>query len=111
MSSQSPYSELSRWWLQVALALGALGALGWATATWGIAGAETVGVEPAAADTVTVGFNCLTSNIPVLGQQASTRQQGVTTTAVSQGGRSRAATAMGVSSAEDSTARWTKLVA
>ncbi len=49
-----------------------------------VATVATVGVQPAAADTVTVGFNCLTTNIPVLGQQGSTRNQGITTTAVSQ---------------------------
>ena len=53
------------------------------TSTAFIAVAATVGVQPAAADTVNVGFNCLTTNIPVLGQQASTRNQGITTTAVS----------------------------
>ncbi|MEP6623904.1 MAG: hypothetical protein ABJC79_05650, partial [Acidimicrobiia bacterium] len=49
-----------------------------------IAVATTVGVQPAGADVVTVGFNCLTSGIPVLGQQASVRSQGITTTAISQ---------------------------
>src|SRR5262245_14394043 len=38
-------AELERWWLPAMLALGALMSLSWATAKWGIAGMETVGVE------------------------------------------------------------------
>ncbi len=40
-------AELSRWWVQAAMAIGALSAFVWATAKWGIAGLEALGVEAA----------------------------------------------------------------
>ncbi len=40
-------AELSRWWLQGALALGAVAAFVWATAKWGITGLEALGIEAA----------------------------------------------------------------
>ncbi len=38
-------AELSRWWIQAGLLAGAISALAWATAKWGIAGTATLGVE------------------------------------------------------------------
>ena len=40
-------AELSRWWLQGMLMLGALASLAWATVRWGIAGVESGRVEVA----------------------------------------------------------------
>ena len=40
-------AELSRWWLQGGLALGALGSLAWGFVRWGFAGIEAAGIEAA----------------------------------------------------------------
>ena len=40
-------AELSRWWWQAMLAVGAVSAFAWATAKWGIAGVETASIEVA----------------------------------------------------------------
>ena len=40
-------AELERWWLQGGLAVGSVSAFAWATAKWGIAGVEAMGIEAA----------------------------------------------------------------
>jgi len=40
-------AELSRWWVQAALAVAAVGAFGWAAARWGVAGIGAAGTEAA----------------------------------------------------------------
>jgi hypothetical protein len=40
-------AEVSRWWVQAVLAVGALVAFGWAVLRWGIAGNGTTGIEAA----------------------------------------------------------------